>query len=153
MKYLHWSLIFNKVAGSGVYNSIEKRLQHRYFPVNFANSLRTPFYRTPPGVCFWCAGQGSGNLNPKYIDSLYYQLFTGIFCNIHWSCISFGIILSESSLIFSYLKVHGTVLAWCSMLRENVRIRSHSGPYSPAFALNAEGYGVFSPNAGKYGPK
>ena len=100
-KHLHWSLIFNKVAGSGVYNFIEKRLQHRYFPVKFANSLRTPFYRVPPGVCFWCAGQGFGNLNPKYIDSLYYQLFTGIFCNIHWSCISFGIILSESSLIFS----------------------------------------------------
>ena len=27
-----------------------------------------------------------------------------------------------------------------------------SGPYFPAFGLNAERYSVFSPNAGKYGP-
>ena len=28
-----------------------------------------------------------------------------------------------------------------------------SGPYFPAFGLNTEKYGVFSPNAGKYGPE
>ena len=35
---------------------------------------------------------------------------------------------------------------------ESVRIWSFSGPDFPAFGLNAERYGVFSPNAGKYGP-
>ena len=39
-----------------------------------------------------------------------------------------------------------------------VRIRSFSGQYFPAFALNTESYGVYgvfllSPNAGKYGPE
>ena len=28
-----------------------------------------------------------------------------------------------------------------------------SGPYFPAFELNTERYGVFSSNAGKYGPE
>ena len=28
-----------------------------------------------------------------------------------------------------------------------------SGPYFPAFGLNKERYGVFSPNVGKYGPE
>ena len=28
-----------------------------------------------------------------------------------------------------------------------------SGPYFPTFGLNTERYGVFNPNAGKYGPK
>ena len=36
---------------------------------------------------------------------------------------------------------------------ESVRIRSYSAPYFPAFGLNTERYGVFSPNAGKYGPQ
>ena len=36
---------------------------------------------------------------------------------------------------------------------KNVRIRSFSGPYFPAFVLNTDRYGVFTPNAGKYGPE
>ena len=36
---------------------------------------------------------------------------------------------------------------------KSVRIRSYSSPYLPAFGLNTERYGVFSPNAGKYGPE
>ena len=31
---------------------LKKRLWHRCFPVNFEKSLRTFFYRTPPGDCF-----------------------------------------------------------------------------------------------------
>ena len=31
---------------------IKKRLQHRCFPVNFANSLKTPFRPPPPDHCF-----------------------------------------------------------------------------------------------------
>ena len=36
-------VLFNKV----VYNFIKNSFWHRYFPVNFAKFLRTPFYRTP----------------------------------------------------------------------------------------------------------
>ena len=36
---------------------------------------------------------------------------------------------------------------------ESVRIRSYSASYFPAFGLNTERYGVFSRNAGKYGPQ
>ena len=32
---------------------LKRRLWHRYFPVNFAKFLWTPFYRTSPGDCFW----------------------------------------------------------------------------------------------------
>ena len=34
-----------------------------------------------------------------------------------------------------------------------VLIRSYSDPFFPTFGLNAELYGVFSQNAGKYGPE
>ena len=45
--HLCQSLFFNNVAG-------QKRLWHRYVPVNFAKFLRTPFfYRTPLGDCFY----------------------------------------------------------------------------------------------------
>ena len=36
---------------------------------------------------------------------------------------------------------------------KSVRIWSFSGPYFPAFGLNTERYGAFSPNAGKYEPE
>ena len=36
--------LFNKDAGLKVCKCIKKRLQHRYFPVPFANFLRTPFF-------------------------------------------------------------------------------------------------------------
>ena len=32
---------------------LKKRLWHTCFPVNFVKFLRTPFYRKPPGDCFW----------------------------------------------------------------------------------------------------
>ena len=35
----------NKVAGPQNSNFIKKRLQHRFFPVKFANFLRTPCFR------------------------------------------------------------------------------------------------------------
>ena len=44
-KHLRQSLFFNKVSGL--------RLWYSCFPVNFAKFLRTPFYRTPLGDCFW----------------------------------------------------------------------------------------------------
>ena len=35
---------FNKVSGLKACNFIEKRLQHRCFPMKFAKFLRTPFF-------------------------------------------------------------------------------------------------------------
>ena len=35
--------LFNKIAGLQAWNFIEKRLQHKFFPVNFAKYLRTAF--------------------------------------------------------------------------------------------------------------
>ena len=47
--------LFNKVADLLAYNFIKKRLQHRCFPVNVAQFLRTPvFYRpTPVAASAW----------------------------------------------------------------------------------------------------
>ena len=42
-KHLCWSLFFNKVSGLEACNFIKKRLQHRCFPVNFVEFLRTSF--------------------------------------------------------------------------------------------------------------
>ena len=42
-KQLCQSLFFNKVAGLRCATLLKKRLWHRYFPGNFAKSLRTPF--------------------------------------------------------------------------------------------------------------
>ena len=42
-KHPYQSLFFNKVVGLGPATLLKKRLQHRYFPVNFAKFLRTPF--------------------------------------------------------------------------------------------------------------
>ena len=52
-KHLCQSLVFNKVAGLRPATLLKKRLRHRCFPVNFAKFLRTPFYRTPLGDCFY----------------------------------------------------------------------------------------------------
>ena len=37
--------VFNKVAGLKAYNFIKKRLQHRCFPVDIAEFLRTSFFK------------------------------------------------------------------------------------------------------------
>ena len=44
-----------KVAGlrPAALLKFKKRLWHRCFPVNFAEFLRTTFYRTPSVDCFW----------------------------------------------------------------------------------------------------
>ena len=42
-KHLCQSFFFNKVAGLRPATLLKKRLWHRYFPVNFAKFLRTPF--------------------------------------------------------------------------------------------------------------
>ena len=41
------------VAGWRPSNLLNKRLWHRCFSMSFAKTLLTPFYRSPPGDCFW----------------------------------------------------------------------------------------------------
>ena len=43
-KHMCQSFLFNKVAGLRPATLLKKRLWHRYFPVNFARFLRTPFF-------------------------------------------------------------------------------------------------------------
>ena len=43
-KHLCQSLFFNKVAGLRPATLLKKRLWNRYFPMNFAKFLRTPFF-------------------------------------------------------------------------------------------------------------
>ena len=50
-KHPSQSLFFNKVF---LLTLLKKRLWHRSFFVNFANFLRTPFYRTTLEDCLWC---------------------------------------------------------------------------------------------------
>ena len=40
---------FNKVAGLRPATLLKRRLQHRYFPVNFVKFLRTPFSQNTSG--------------------------------------------------------------------------------------------------------
>ena len=42
-KHLGQSFFFNKVAGLRPATLVKRRLWHRFFPVNFAKFLRTPF--------------------------------------------------------------------------------------------------------------
>ena len=76
-KYLCWSHFFNTVACLKTWNFIKKRLQHRYFPVNFSKNI---IYRTPLVDCscwFLCS-------NPSFI---------------HWSLSSFFLISFFSFII------------------------------------------------------
>ena len=50
--HLCQSLFFNKVAGLRPRTLFKNGLQHKCFPVNFANFLRAPFYIIPPDDCF-----------------------------------------------------------------------------------------------------
>ena len=51
-KHLLWSLFFNKVARVRSVKRLKKRLQRKYFPVNFAKYLRTPFLPNTSGHLF-----------------------------------------------------------------------------------------------------
>ena len=52
-KHLYQSLLFNKVSGLRSATLFKKRLWYGCFPVNFANFLRTPFFHSITGGCFW----------------------------------------------------------------------------------------------------
>ena len=64
-KHLWQSLFFNKVARPATL--LKKRIWHRFFPVDFAKFLATPFYRTPLDDCFWqTIGQKLGKKEENY---------------------------------------------------------------------------------------
>ena len=48
-KHLCWKLFFNKVVGWRPATLLKNRLQHRCFPVNFANFLKTTFCHNSSG--------------------------------------------------------------------------------------------------------
>ena len=55
-KHLCQSLSFNKFADLRPATLFKKRLWHRYFPVNFAKFLRTPFLQNTSGrLLLYCA--------------------------------------------------------------------------------------------------
>ena len=51
-KHLCQSLFLNIVAGLRSATLLRKRLWHRFFPVNFAKFIRTPFLQNTSGGCF-----------------------------------------------------------------------------------------------------
>ena len=62
---------FDKIAGVQDCNFIKKSLKHRWFPVNFAKFLRTPFfYRTPPVSASDDNSEGLANVIAGYARSL-----------------------------------------------------------------------------------
>ena len=64
-KHLWQSLFFNKVARPATL--LKKRIWHRFFPVDFAKFLATPFYGTPLDDCFWqTIGQKLGKKEENY---------------------------------------------------------------------------------------
>ena len=52
-KHLCWILFLNKVAGLRPPTLLKKRLQYRYFTVNFVKFLRSSFLQALPGDCFF----------------------------------------------------------------------------------------------------
>ena len=52
-KHLCQSLFFNENAGLSPATLLKKRLWHKCFLVNFANSLGTPFLYNSASGCFW----------------------------------------------------------------------------------------------------
>ena len=52
-QYLCRSHFFNKVLTLQAANLLKKRLWDMYLSVNIAKFFRIPFYRTPPGSCFF----------------------------------------------------------------------------------------------------
>ena len=59
----------------------EKRLQHKCFPVNFVQFLRTPFFNNNYGGCFWRWAWGNqanamkSRLNKCYLWMIHFELF------------------------------------------------------------------------------
>ena len=89
------------------YNFVKKRLWYRYFPMNFAKFLRTPFCRTAPDDYFWSEIKRSVyhhwshfhlyliSIRPRILDS-FNILDTTLKIGITWSFILRYIIATTS---------------------------------------------------------
>ena len=62
--------LFNKAAGLRPATLLKKKLWRRCFPMSFARFLRTSFYRTPLGDCFW-----SSNYSLFFYGDLYRRFY------------------------------------------------------------------------------
>ena len=90
-KHLCQSLFLNKVAHLRSATLLKKRLWHRFFPVNFAKCLRTPF-----------------------LIEHFHRLFLHVFIYLHISC---NILEKTGSLCPEYFgKVPGKYPGWSSIL-------------------------------------
>ena len=69
-KDLCQSLFFNKATDLRPATLLKKKLWRRCFPVSFAKFLRTLFYRTPLGDCFW-----SSNYSLFFYGDLYRRFY------------------------------------------------------------------------------
>ena len=82
-KHLCQSLFFDKVTGLRSAALFKKRPWHRFFPVNFAKFLRTPFlYRTPLDDCF-CELLKLANFQQKFQKCLKFSNYKSFWCNIN----------------------------------------------------------------------
>ena len=62
--------LFKKVAGPQACNVIEKRVQHKCFPVKFAKFLRAPFFTE--GL-WWLLFKISNSNNPTICSKIFHQ--------------------------------------------------------------------------------
>ena len=89
--------LFNKVAGLKACNFTKKSLQHRDFPVNIANFLRTSFLRTSENGCFHHNTWIFLRILRGFLEQLYYRALV----NDYFYCWQFCKIFQPA--IFQYL--------------------------------------------------
>ena len=84
-KHLCQILFYNKIVGPEPATFLKKkRLWHRYFPMNFAKFLRTPFHKTPLDDCFSTIQHFLAENPSKVLNGQ--QQHKGV--TFHWSRIS-----------------------------------------------------------------
>ena len=71
-KHLYQSYYFNKVAGIRPATLLKKTLWHRFFTVNFAKFLKTPFLQNSSGRLLLYVTKNSGT------STSHHQLLTGL---------------------------------------------------------------------------
>ena len=74
-KYIRGS--HQRRSGLQVFNFIKKRLQNRYFPVNIAKFLRTPFRRTSAnGYTYYIGPKLTPVPSTQFLIGVIFQIFT-----------------------------------------------------------------------------
>ena len=103
-KHLCQSLFFNKVADVRPVTLLKKRLWHRFFPGNFAKSLRTPFLQNISGrLLLIPPHRRRPNLqNPIVLNSIYcYHHLQNQFQNILFYHLNFNKLKKVLTSFFS----------------------------------------------------